>query len=225
LSDKDGDGKNLERLKSLPWPAVEELEMESRFLKLDSLFAEISTCAFSNTLKTLILISRHKEDLLIVGKLNLPQMNKLIMHLPAPMVDLDFIFPGCPSLTHLEIEADWKSSGSMTTRSMKKLEEKQRTSLIKFVEPSNSLSMMESNIWTLLDELRLVKILWKFGDVPRARDWYAILVPFTGDLNDDEKIAKEKYEFTRQHNIKRSSRIKLVPLTIRFPGCVLCSFI
>jgi len=178
-----GNQKSLEIFKSLSWPAVEALQIKSKFLQLEALFSAISTTGFGNTLKHLILTPNCGEEL-TMGKLELPQLKKLEMYLPAAIKDVDFIFPGCPSLKHLEIEM--KVAGvkpppaparSMTTRSMKtavKVEvektekeemaemETESTSVIQFqfVERNNTAVILKSNIWTLLHELQLVKIVW-----------------------------------------------------------------
>jgi len=110
-----------------------------------------------------------------MGKVELPQLNKLELCLPASIKDVDFIFPGCPSLKHLEIKMNVAGikpppapARSMTTRSMKKevtvkvekMGSSESTSLIQFVERNNNPSILKSNIWTLVPELQLVKIVW-----------------------------------------------------------------
>jgi len=196
MTDRCKNEKSLDVMKSLSWPAVKALRIHSKFLKLDLLLPAISTCDFGSALKHLILVQSDKEDL-IVGKLELPNLKKLEMQLPAAIKDVDFIYPGCLSLTNLDIEMKVVKAlapppptraRSMTTRSMKMM--KMSTPLIQFVEHSNTTSILESNIWTLLPQLRQVKIVWNVEETGQGFD--------DDDDDDDEKIKKEKHTFTRE---------------------------
>jgi len=194
LSDKDENEKSLEILKSVSWPAVEALQINSEFVRLDSIFRALSASTFATNLKHLILGSRGKEDIFLEAKLELPHLSKLKLYVPFPVSikNVDFLYPGCTGLSQLEISMNAEGPAlSMTTRSMKKLEkeEEQNTlSIIQFVDYSNTASMLKSNIWTLLPELMVVKISWQ------------VKYPLSMVENSRGRFKTEKHKFTRQQH-------------------------